>query len=130
MPEPHGRQIAHSRHVVRQDVRACFSSDRTFRFKLDIPYRRENGRNQTVAVVMKNLSSADECNADTTIRRVEEYVHRNFRLAAALTVLNLLAYRATDPGTSKERGASAALTASSRTATTPPSPLSLTRATT
>ena len=97
MPEPHGRQIAHFRYVVRQDVRASFSRDRAFRFKLDIPYRPENGRDQTVAIVMKNPSSADEYNADTTIRRVEEYVHRNFQSAATLTVLNLFAYRATDP---------------------------------
>ena len=97
MPEPHGRQIAHFRYVVRQDVRASFSRDRAFRFKLDIPYRPENGRDQTVAIVMKNPSSADEYNADTTIRRVEEYVHRNFQSAARLTVLNLFAYRATDP---------------------------------
>ena len=46
---------------------------------------------------MKNPSSADECNADNTLRRVEEYVHQNFRSAAKLTVLNLFAYRATDP---------------------------------
>ena len=97
MPEPHGRQMAHFRYVVTQDVRASFSCDRAFRYKLDIPYRPANGRDQTVAVIMKNPSSADEYNADTTIRRVEEYVHRNFRSAARLTVLNLFAYRATDP---------------------------------
>ena len=97
MPEPHGRQIPHSPHVVTQDIRACFSCDRAFRFRLDIPLRPENGRDETVAIVMKNPSSADEHNADTTIRRVEEYVHRNFRSAATLTVLNLFAYRATDP---------------------------------
>ena len=97
MPEPHGRQIAHYRYVVTQDIRASFSRDRAFRFKLDIPYRPENGREQTVAIVLKKPSSADEYNADTTIRRVEEYVHRNFRSAARLTVLILFAYRATDP---------------------------------
>lgn len=97
MPEPHGRQIPHASQVATEDIRACFSCDRAHRLKLEIPFTEENRRDETVAVVMKNPSSADQFNADATIRRVEEYVHRNFRSAARITVLNLFAYRATDP---------------------------------
>ena len=102
MPEPTGRQIPHASHVATRAIRACFSCDRVLRLKLEIPFKRDNRRDQTVAIVMKNPSSADEHNADTTIRRVEEYVHRNFRSAATLTVLNLFAYRATDPADVEE----------------------------
>ena len=97
MRVPLGRQICHSRCVVRTGVSPWFSPDKAFRYKLEIPYRSENGRDRTVAVILKNPSSADEHNADTTIRRVEEYVHRNFPQAATLIVLNLFAYRATYP---------------------------------
>ena len=72
MPEPYGRQIPHSNHVDRQRIRPCFSHDRVFRYKLNIPFLPENGRNQTVTAIMKNPSSADEFNADTTILRLEE----------------------------------------------------------
>lgn len=102
MPEPHGQQIPHASHVATRDIRACFSCDRVLRLKLEIPFIRDNRRNQTVALVMKNPSSADQNKADTTIRRVEEYVHQNFRSAATLTVLNLFAYRATDPSDVEE----------------------------
>ena len=99
MPEPHGRQLPHACHVDTKDIRACFSCDRAHRLKLEIPFTHDNRRHETVALVMKNPSSADQYHADTTIRRVEEYVHRNFRSAARLIVLNLFAYRATDPST-------------------------------
>ena len=97
MPEPHGRQIPHACHVDTQDIRACFSYDRAFRLQLEIPFLHDIRRDESVALVMKNPSSADQYHADTTIRKVEEYVHRNFLSAARLVVLNLFAYRATDP---------------------------------
>lgn len=109
MPEPHGRQIPHACHVDTQDIRAFFSCDRALRLKLEIPFIPENRRDQAVAVVMKNPSSADQYIADTTIRRVEEYVYRNVRSAARLTVVNLFAYRATDPSDVEETRRSSGL---------------------
>ena len=90
--------MPHASHVDTQGIRAAFSCDRALRLKLEIPFIHQNKRDETVAIVMKNPSSADQYNADTTIRRVEEYVYRSFRSAARLTVVNLLAYRATAPG--------------------------------
>ena len=92
-----GRQIAHDEHVEVCRIRACFSTDCTYRYSLHIPFRCDDQRDQLVTVVLKNPSSADSVRADNTIRRVETYVYRHFPRARELAVLNLFAFRATDP---------------------------------
>ena len=93
-----GRQIAHDEHVDLDCIRACFSTDRgrSFRYSLHIRFRCDRQRDQLVAVVLKNPSSADEARADNTIRRVETYVFKRFPRAREIAVLNLFALRATD----------------------------------
>ncbi len=97
MPLDLGRQVKHSKCVDEMRTSASFSQNCEFRYWLHIPYVTERGRSQSVSVILKNPSSADAQMADTTIRRVEEYVHRSFPTAAGLTILNIFAYRATKP---------------------------------
>ena len=92
-----GRHIAHDEHVDVRRIRACFSTDCTYRYSLHIPFRGDDQRDRLVAVVLKNPSSANAVHADNTIRRVETYVFQRFPRARELAVLNLFALRATDP---------------------------------
>lgn len=92
-----GRQIPHSNKIAGE-VCARFSQNCEYRYSLDLQYvQHDTERTETVSVILKNPSSADTCAADTTIRRVEEYVYRHFRSAARLIILNLFAFRATFP---------------------------------
>lgn len=92
-----GRQIAHDEHVDVCRIRACFSTDCTYRYSLHIPFRCDDQRDRLVTVVLKNPSSANAVRADNTIRSVETYVYRHFPRARELAVLNLFALRATYP---------------------------------
>lgn len=104
MPGRVGRQVDHYRGVNVACIRADFSCecDADFRYTLRLPFagREESGR---VAVILKNPSAADVSRADTTIRRVEKYVHRHFPDASDLVILNLYAYRATATKDVKDR---------------------------
>ena len=92
-----GRQIDHSNYVDVQNIRACFSQCGEYRYLLTIPYNSEEQRTEVISVILKNPSSADENSADTSVNRVENYVHRKFSNCRELRILNLFAYRATDP---------------------------------
>lgn len=89
------RQYQHWNKVDGEKILARFSNCRKYRWSLDIPYKPEPGRSETVAVILKNPSSACKRIADRTVRNVEEVIHREFPKAARLTILNLFAYRAT-----------------------------------
>jgi hypothetical protein len=94
-----GRQIPHFSAVDLQNIRAFFSSCKTYRYTLEMSYLpSEETRTQTVTVILKNPSSADEYKADSTIRRVETYVYRMIPSAAHLKILNVFALRATYAG--------------------------------
>lgn len=93
-----GEQIRHADNVDVERIRACFSPCGEYRYLLVIPYRVESRRNEVVSVILKNPSSADENLSDRSVRRAEEYVYRHFRRCSELRILNLFAYRATDPG--------------------------------
>lgn len=92
-----GRQLDHSAYVDAERIRARFSCGRKpdFRYALHLPFRGRKGKPKKVAAILKNPSAANECRADTTIRRVEEYVYLHFSDASELVILNLFAYRAT-----------------------------------
>ena len=91
-----GRQINHSQEVRVEGIRACFSSDGIYRYALYIPYHRQTSCTRTAGVILKNPSSADARRADTTVRKVEEYVFQHLSSVGQLTILNLFGYRATD----------------------------------
>lgn len=91
-----GRQVEHSRFVDQNSITADFSEDMVFRYTLKMDFIENGNRDKTVAVVLKNPSSADEKKADNTIRRVEEYVYCNFSDVKTIYILNLFAIRATD----------------------------------
>ena len=90
-----GKQIAHSNYVDVRNIRACFSQCGEYRYLLTIPYNSEEDWTEVISVILKNPSSAEEKCADGSVRRVEEYVHRNFPQCRELRILNLFAYRAT-----------------------------------
>ncbi|WP_421078176.1 DUF1643 domain-containing protein [Methanothermococcus sp. Ax23] len=91
-----GRQVKHFEAIDVKNINAVFSEDRIYRYTLEMKYKdRENYKN-TMTVILKNPSSADEKKADNTIRRVEKYVYEKFHDVAYLNILNIFAYRATD----------------------------------
>jgi hypothetical protein len=53
-------------------------------------------RTKTIAVILKNPSSADEKRSDSTIRKVETYVWQHFPDVRNLRILNIFGFRATD----------------------------------
>jgi hypothetical protein len=75
------------------EYRSCeFSPDRVYRYALRIAWRAEHGY---VIFIGLNPSIADEEVDDPTVRRVCAYADRwGF---GGVTMLNLFAYRATDP---------------------------------
>ncbi|MCY3822033.1 MAG: DUF1643 domain-containing protein [Gammaproteobacteria bacterium] len=85
----------HFDQVDRERIRAYFSCLHTHRWALEVPYRRDPARTQTVSVFLKNPSSASEEFADKTIQTVEREIYRLFPTAAWLWVFNLFGMRAT-----------------------------------
>ncbi|AEH06501.1 DUF1643 domain-containing protein [Methanothermococcus okinawensis] len=91
-----GRQVKHFEAIDIKNISAVFSEDNVYRYTLEMKYNdRENYRN-TMTVILKNPSSANEKKADNTIRRVEKYVYEKFHDVSHLNILNIFAYRATD----------------------------------
>lgn len=76
--------------------KCIFSQDGLYRFRLERAVSAEGlSRGPAVCFVMLNPSTADEMNDDPTIRRCIGFARR--LVAARLIVVNLFAYRATDP---------------------------------
>lgn len=71
---------------------ACFSPDRVYRYVL---WRAWDASRPPIAVVGLNPSTADETENDPTVRRCIGYAKREG--AGGLVMLNLFAFRATDP---------------------------------
>lgn len=72
---------------------AAFSECRTWRYAL---WRIWEPRLPCVAFIGLNPSTADETQDDPTIRRCENFARRE--LCGGMYMLNLFAFRATDPG--------------------------------
>jgi hypothetical protein len=101
-----GRQIDHYNAVNVQGIRADFSSDRLFRYTLEMNYMTglmDGNRSKIMTVILKNPSSADEKRADATIRKVETFVYNRFPDVRNLNILNIFAFRATDAVEVNER---------------------------
>lgn len=75
---------------------ATFSPDRTYRYDLHRSVAPLDGRG-TALWIMLNPSTADETRDDPTIRRVLDFSRRWARVSD-VTVCNLFALRATNPG--------------------------------
>jgi len=91
--------VDHYSEVDIQSIRADFSPDRLFRYTLEMSYKADlinQGRSRTMTVILKNPSSADEKRSDSTIRKVETYVWKQFPDVRHLRILNIFAFRATD----------------------------------
>ena len=94
-----GRQVDHFEKIDIESIRADFSPDRLFRYTLEMNYRvdlLDQDRSKTMTVILKNPSSADEKRSDSTIRKVETYVWKQFPDVRFLRILNIFAFRATD----------------------------------
>ena len=101
-----GRQVDHYGEVDIQSIRADFSPDRLFRYTLEMNYKTDllnRDRTKTMTVILKNPSSADEKRSDSTIRKVETFVWKNFPDVRHLRILNIFAFRATDAVEVNER---------------------------
>ena len=94
-----GRQVNHFKEINKSTIRAEFSEDMLYRYRLDMEYQDNLLRadaNERVCVILKNPSSADEKKADATIGKVETYVYKHFPKVKYLSILNMFAIRATD----------------------------------
>lgn len=96
-----GRQVKHFEKVEVQSIRAEFSEpDETtarYRYRLILPYAKEQGRTKRASVVLKNPSSADAKMADKTVQNVAKVVYKTFKDVAEVEILNLFAVRGTMP---------------------------------
>jgi hypothetical protein len=93
-----GRQIPHFDRVDINSISAVFSDDKFYRYVLTMSYLpdlMQQERSESLAVILKNPSSADEKASDATIRKVETFVFQRFPNVKYLTILNLFAIRAT-----------------------------------
>lgn len=98
MMQPHiGRQVSHFVAVDVEHIQAYFSDDRRYRYALSIPFVGEIPRDKTVAVILKNPSSADALKADKTVSNVEKTIYKTFSDARHVEILNLFALRGTYP---------------------------------
>jgi hypothetical protein len=79
---PHFEQVDHA------SIQAQFFEDRKHRALLRIPLRRD-GKKRTLCIIGQNPSSADENNADSTIRYLEELIYLTRPEYTELLVLNL-----------------------------------------
>lgn len=96
-----GKQIPHYEWIDPVSVDAVFSADRRYRYRLTLHYRdslMDSGRHASLTVILKNPSAADHSMADATIRKVETFVYNRFSDVRTLHILNIFAFRATDPG--------------------------------
>jgi len=101
-----GRQVDHYMGVDVPGIRADFSPDRLFRYTLELNYLTDllsPDRGKTISVILKNPSSADEKRSDSTIRKVETYIWKNFPDVRYVRILNIFAFRATDAVEVNER---------------------------
>lgn len=96
--QPHiGRQVAHFNRVNVEGIKAVFSDDMKYRYRLSIPFINEPSRTKTLTVILKNPSSADAIKADKTVQNVEKVVYKSFTDVGHVEVLNLFALRGTYP---------------------------------
>lgn len=96
--QPHiGRQVAHFNRVNVEGIKAVFSDDMKYRYRLSIPFINEPSRTKTLTVILKNPSSADAIKADKTVQNVEKVVYKSFTDVGQIEVLNLFALRGTYP---------------------------------
>lgn len=96
--QPHiGRQVSHFNRVDVESIKAVFSDDMKYRYRLSIPFIYEPSRTKTLAVILKNPSSADAIKADKTVQNVEKVVYKAFADVGRIEVLNLFALRGTYP---------------------------------
>lgn len=96
-----GRQIPHFKAVDLYSIEAVFSPDKSSRYRLSMNYSDnliDREREKCAVVIMKNPSSADAAMADATIRKVETFIYHHFPDVRSLHILNIFAYRATEPG--------------------------------
>ena len=94
-----GRQIPHFEQVDSHSIKADFSADRRFRYRLSLSYADslyDRDRSKQAAVILKNPSAADTQGADSTIRKVETFVYHHLDEVKELHILNLFALRATE----------------------------------
>jgi len=95
-----GRQVLHFDQVKIESIKAIFSEEYTHRYTLEMDFSVDlysGKRKKSIAVILKNPSSADEKKADSTIRKVETYVYKRFPDVGTLRILNIFAIRGTDP---------------------------------
>ncbi len=96
-----GRQIPHYKTVDENSLEALFSSELKYRYLLSLKFADtllDRGRDKSIVVILKNPSAADERMADATIRKIETFVYNRFPDVRQLYVLNIFAFRATEPG--------------------------------
>ncbi len=92
-----GRQISHFEKVDVKRINAFFSEDEKYRYTLSIPFYDEQARTKTIAVILKNPSSADAFRADKTVQNVEKVIYNAFSDVSKVEILNLFALRGTYP---------------------------------
>lgn len=80
--------IAHFEKVVNDRIEAVFTNDKEHRACLTVPLQERDQR-RVLCVIGQNPSLADECEADKTLRYIEEYVFRKMPDFGVIKMLNV-----------------------------------------
>ena len=83
-----GRPVPHYEYVDLPNVESRFFDERTHRAYLKIPFLGDRGT-QSLCIIGQNPSAADEHEADSTIRYLEELVFLRHAKYRQIIVLNL-----------------------------------------
>lgn len=82
------RIVPHFDQINKSAIQAQFFDERRHRATLRLPYIGATWQ-KTLCIIGQNPSAADEKNADSTIRYLEELIHRTHPEYSELLVLNL-----------------------------------------
>jgi hypothetical protein len=82
------KPVQHYEKADIKNIEANFSSNKTHRFSLTVPFL-ERDNNNTICIIGQNPSKADEYVADKTLHYLERYVFEKLPQYSNLIMLNL-----------------------------------------
>lgn len=92
-----GRQVSHFEKIDTKLIKADFSDDMKYRYRLILPFFYEQSRTKRASIILKNPSSADIYRADKTVQTAAKTIYSAFEDVKEVEILNIFAIRGTLP---------------------------------
>lgn len=92
-----GRQVSHFEKIEISKIKAQFSKDMLYRYRLILPFIPDEKRTKRASIILKNPSSADIFRADKTVQTAAKTIYSAFKDVKELEILNIFALRGTLP---------------------------------